>query len=278
MRVEVPFNRLVPTEAQVRRQYLHLDELAESIANHGLLQNLVGVEKGDGVIEVRAGERRRRAIGLLLLPLEEQLKQFGRVLGNWKGGGAEKSDCPNGGVPVFILPRTADDVAIHMAENIQREDLWPWEKGRELASWYDAGYTQEDIAERVSKSRLEISALIRLGTRLSPKVTEAIERTGDRTLIGRKVLLKLAQLYDPILQEPMHLKQVEEFERILGTARRHVGRMPETAKSERLRVYDRAKRLGRVKVPGHAKPYVRAIYEYLFSEAAYVKTPNFNWK
>ena len=273
-RVELPYESLVPTAAQARRQYVHLDELAMSIADHGLLQNLVAREKHDGTIEIIAGERRRRAIGLLLLPLPEQLRQFGKPLGNWHGGGAEKSGCTEGGVPVFVLPKTADEAATHLIENVQREDLWPWEYGRELVSWHEAGYTQEWIAERVSKPRQVVSMLIMIGRQLSPKVSEAIERTGDKTLIGRKHLLRITRLYDPIMQEPLHLKQVEEFEKILGKTRQYVA--PEESKSERIRVHERAKRLGRMKVPGHAKPYVRAVYEFLFSEGR--TTPNFNWK
>jgi len=274
-RVEVPYSKLVPTEHQARKKYLHLDELALSIANHGLLQNLVGREKPDGTVEVIAGERRRRAIGLLLLPLPEQLKEHGKVLGNWLGGGAEKSGCPNGGIPVFIMPKTADAAAAHLIENIQREDLWPWEKGRELVSWSEAGYTQEWIADRVNLPRSEVGRLLHLGAHLSPKVTEAIEKTGDRTLIGKKLLLRIARLYDPVMQEPLHEKQVEEFETILGSKR---SLEPSKDKHPRFKVYDRAKRLGQCKVPGHAKPYVRAIYEYLFSNETYVRAPDFNWK
>ena len=277
MRIEVPYERLVPTEQQARKHYLHLDELAVSIGKYGLLQNLVGREKSDGLIEVIAGERRRRAIGLLRLPLPEQLKLYGNVLGNWEGGGAEKSGCTSGGVPVFVIPKTADAAAAHMIENVHREDLWPWEKGRELASWSDAGYTQEYIAERIGKPRLEVSTLIIFGTRLSPKVTEAIEKTGERSLIGKEQLKKISRLYDPIMQEPLHEKQVEAFENFLGTVRRTY-KSPSDSKSERHRVHERARRLGKIKVPGHAKPYVRAIYEFLFSEEAYVKQPNFNWK
>jgi len=274
MRTEVPFSRLVPTEAQARRHYTLVDELAESIDRNGLLQNIVGKIKPDGQIEVIAGERRRRAIALLMLPLDQQIKEYGRPLGNWVGGGCEKSGCTNGGVPVFLLPATADEAA-HLIENIQRQDLWPWEYGRFLASWHDAGYTQEWIAERVGKQQTEVSKAIRIGTQLSSKVTDAIERTGDKHLIGKKQLLHIARLYDDVMREPLHNRQVEELERILGTVR--VYQKPEESKSERLRVHERAKRLGRMKLPGHAKPYVRAIYEYLFNEG-HVTKPNFDWK
>jgi ParB-like chromosome segregation protein Spo0J len=275
MRVEVPFSRLVPTEKQARQRYMHLDELAASIAEHGLLQNLVVKERPDGTLEVIAGERRRRAIAILMMPLNDQIKEYDRVLGNWQGGGAEKSGCPNGGVPVFVLPKSADDAAAHLIENVEREDLWPWEVGRVLAAWHDAGYTHEWIAERIGKPRQVTSRLIMFGNQLSPKVTEAIEKIGDRTLIGKKMLEKISRIYDPVMREPLHIKQVEEFEKILGKARTYVP--PEESKSERIRVHERAKRLARMGLPGHAKPYVKAIYEYLFEEG-YGSKPDFNWK
>lgn len=275
MRVEAPYNQLVPTEAQARQRHVHLDELAISIAENGLLQNLVGVLRDDGKIEVRAGERRRRAIGLLLLPIAEQIQQFGKPLGNWIGGGAEKSGCPSGGIPIFLLPKTADEAA-HLIENIQREDLWPWEAGRYLVSWSEAGYSQNWIADRLGKSQAYVASSMLLGRQLSPKVTEAIENIGDRSFISKANLFKIARLYDPVMLEPLHVKQVELFENILGKIRKYTP--ADDGRSERHRVHERAKRLGRCKIPGHARPYVRAIYEFLFSEEPYLKAPSFNWK
>lgn len=272
MREEVPFSQLVPTEKQARQRYLKLDELAESIFLHGLLQNLVGRRRSDGSIELIAGERRRRAIAILLTEPADQLKEYGRVLGSWDVAAA-RSGCTSGGIPLFILPATADESA-HLIENIQREDLWPWEYGRYLSAWYEAGYTQEWIAERICKPQTEVSKFLRLGTMLSPKVTEAIERTGDRHLVGKKQLLKIAKLYDDVLKEPLHEKQVEELEKVLG--RVQVYKTPDESRSERIRVYERARKLGRMKLPGHAKPYVKEIYEYLFGPD-YTR-PNFNWK
>jgi ParB family transcriptional regulator, chromosome partitioning protein len=272
MREEVPFSALVPTAKQARQQYTRLDELADSIFTHGLLHNLVCRRKSDGTIELVAGERRRRAIAILMLEPEDQVKQYGRFIGGWEAA-ALKSGSAHGGIPVFMLPSSADETA-HLIENIQREELWPWEYGRYLAAWYEAGYTQEWIAERICKQQTEVSKFLRLGTMLSPKVTEAIEKTGDRHLLGKKQLLKISKLYDDVLKEPLHTRQVEEFEKLLGKVQ--VYKTPDESRSERIRVHDRALKLGRMKLPGHAKPYVREIYEYLFGPD--YKRPNFNWK
>lgn len=274
MRAEIPYSQLVPTEKQARQVYVHLDELAVSIADHGLLQNLVVRRRPDGTFEVIAGERRRRAIGLLLLPVDQQLKEYGKVLGSWGGMGSVKSGCETDGIPCFVLPDSASDT-VHAIENIQRENLWPWEFGRYLAGLNDAGYDQQWIAERLSKSQQHVSMFIKLGRCLSPQVTSAIEKTGDRDLVTQRNLLRIARLYDPVMLEPLHEKQVIEFEKILGHVRTYT--KPSEDRSERHRVHDRAKRLARMGVPGHAKPYVRAIYEYLFTEG-HAGKPNFKWK
>lgn len=274
MRAEIPYDRLVPTEKQARQSYVHLDEIAVSIADHGLLQNLVVREKPDGTFEVVAGERRRRAIGLLYLPVEKQIAEYGKVLGSWEGMGAVKSGCTTNGVPCFVLPASASEL-VHAVENIQRENLWPWEFGRYLGSLNDVGYDQKWLADRISKSQTFVSTHIRFGRCLSRQVTDAIEKTGDKHLLTEQGLLRLCRLYDPVMLEPLHEKQIEEFERLLGKTR--AAPTHDESRSERHRVHDRAKRLARMGVPGHAKPYVRAIYEYLFTEEK-VGKPNFKWK
>lgn len=278
MRAEIPFELIDPTADNARKKFVHVPDLALSIADHGLIQNLVVRRKVDAQGGVRyvceAGERRRQAIALLMLEPAEQLRQYGMVLGSWLGSAAVKSGCPSGDVPCFIIPDSSDDV-VHMLENIQREDLWPWEIGRRLVSWNDAGYDQRFIATRLYRSQSTISEWMMFGRCLSPKVTAALETIGDKHFLGKRALLKLCRYYDPVLQEPQHEKQVEALETILGTART-VKREGES-RSERIRVFERAKKLGTMRgVPGHARPYVKAIYEYLFGPQ-HVK-PNWDFK
>ncbi len=273
MRVEIPHELIDPTPANVRQHYTRLEELAVSIADNGLLQNLVVVQKGDRY-ECRAGERRRRAIGYLLLPPDEQLKQFGSVLGGWHGMGATKSGSTTGGVPCFVVPVSAGEAA-NTIENIQREDLWPWELGKRLLEWNEAGYDQEYIGMRIGKSQTYVAKFIGIGRNLSPKVAKAIEQTGDKGLVSLKSLLKICKHFDPVLLEPLHDKQIEAFEEVLGHTRTYSRQ--DQKQGERTRVYTRAQKLARMSVPGHAKPYVRAIYEYLFNPRP-VGKPDWNWK
>ena len=260
MRCEVPFAELDPTPRNARSHYQRVIELARSIGKNGLLQNLVVTKKPDGRFEVNAGERRRRAIAVLLLSAEEQITQYGEIIGHWSGP-----------VPVFVIPETSDE--INLIENIIRENLHPWEIGRRLAEWNDAGFDQLWISQRIDKGRGWVQTHLMLGRQLSPKVIEAIERMGGDVL-SQSQMLDICRLYDSIELEPLHEKQIERFEHLLGKPR--LRRKPEEPKNMRQRVYERAKALKRVKVPGHARPYVQAVLRFLFDEKKSVR-PDFSW-
>jgi ParB family chromosome partitioning protein len=262
MRAEVPFGKLVPTVRNVRTVYQRVEELADSIALYGLLQNLVVAELPNGTFEVRAGERRRRAIEILQLSAEEQEKRYRRFIGTWPDDKL---------VPVFIIPEY-DAEAVNLIENVQREDLYPWELGRRLAEWNDAGFDQKWIAEKVGKKVLWVGLNMTVGRYLSPKVASAIEKLGKNTITFDK-LLKLARMYDRLTLEPDHEAQVAAFESMLGAPRD-----PKPRWDKKEKVISRLTSLARLhNLPGHAKPYVKAVCDYLLSEEKYARI-KFDWK
>ena len=134
----VPVDRIVPNPHQPRTR-LHeaeLEELANSIREHGLIQPLVVTQHPDGGYQIIAGERRWRA--------------------------ARRADLNE--VPVIVK-----DVAPHqmlelaLVENIQRADLNPLEEA--LAYQHlvdDFGLSQTEIARRVGKSRPAVVNVMRL--------------------------------------------------------------------------------------------------------------------
>ena len=136
--LHVPVNDIVPNPHQPRREF-HAEEpqeLAASIREYGVLQPLVVTEKGNGMFELIAGERRLRAAR------EAGLKR----------------------VPVIV--RTADDqkkLELALIENIQRQDLSPVEEALSYAKLMDEfGLTQEQVAHRVGKSRPAVANILRL--------------------------------------------------------------------------------------------------------------------
>jgi ParB family chromosome partitioning protein len=133
----VPPEEIVPNPEQPRRLFDDeaLDALADSIRRHGLLQSLV-VRRVAGRYELIAGERRLRAA---------------------MRAGLDR-------VPVIVREaRPEDRLELALIENLQRENLTPLEEAeayRHLVDEYSL--TQEEIAERVGKSRPAIANTLRL--------------------------------------------------------------------------------------------------------------------
>lgn len=134
---DVALSEIVPSPLQPRMQFVEspLDDLMESIRQHGIIQPLI-VRPVNGKLELIAGERRWRAskkLGLSTVPVIER----------------EASD--------------RDVLEMALIENLQREDLNPMEEA--------AGYVrlaeeftlkQDEIAARVGKSRASVANAIRL--------------------------------------------------------------------------------------------------------------------
>ncbi|MES2439443.1 MAG: ParB/RepB/Spo0J family partition protein [Verrucomicrobiota bacterium] len=134
---DVPLDMVVPSPLQPRTQFVEspLDDLMESIRQHGIIQPLI-VRPVNGKLELIAGERRWRAsrkLGLTTVPIIER----------------EASD--------------RDVLEMALIENLQREDLNPMEEA--------AGYVrlaeefalkQDEIAGRVGKSRASVANAMRL--------------------------------------------------------------------------------------------------------------------
>lgn len=125
----VPIDEIYPNPNQPRKYFdeAALNELAESIRQHGLINPIT--VNDDGVI--LAGERRYRAC--LRLGIKE--------------------------VPVV---RMNGSFEISLVENLQRQDLHPLEEAQGYQLLVDAGYTHEQIAERIGKDRSVVTHSLRL--------------------------------------------------------------------------------------------------------------------
>ena len=151
----LPIYKVEPNPEQPRRDFdeAELQALADSIAEHGIIQPLTVRELGSGYYQIIAGERRWRAARL-----------------------AELSE-----VPVVIIE--ADDkkaMELALIENLQRQDLNPVEEALGYQSlMQDHGLTQEDAAKRVGKSRPAVANSLRL-LALPSEILEKL-RTGALT-------------------------------------------------------------------------------------------------
>ena len=151
----LPIYKVEPNPDQPRKDFNpeELENLAESIRVHGLIQPLTVREMPTGYYQIIAGERRWRAARL-----------------------ARLSE-----VPVVIIE--ADDrkaMELALIENLQRQDLNPVEEALGYKSLMeDYGLTQEDAASRVGKSRPAVANALRL-LGLNPEVLELV-RSGSLT-------------------------------------------------------------------------------------------------
>ena len=162
---ELPVEKLQRGAYQPRREFEAeaLQTLADSIKAQGILQPIVARPGIDGRYEILSGERRWRAA---------QMAGLDRV-------------------PV-IVKAVSDEaaIAIGLIENIQREDLNPVEEGLGLKRLQDQfGFSQEQVASAVGRSRSAVANLLRL-LNLESEVLAMLER-GELDTGHAKVLLAL---------------------------------------------------------------------------------------
>lgn len=163
-----------------------LNDLAASIREHGVMQPIVVHPLGDGRYAIIAGERRFRAAGI---------------------AGLE------------VIPAIVKDVAkekvleLALVENIQREDLNVMEEAEGYEQLMnDFGYTQEEIAKLIGKSRSHIANLLRLNS--LPEVikehlnNKTLTMGHARLLVGNEMSEDLASI---MIERSLSVRQAEDL-------------------------------------------------------------------
>ena len=169
--VYLPIAQVEPGLNQPRKQFdeTALNDLADSIREHGIIQPLSVRRLSSGYYQIIAGERRWRAAKL--------------------AGLTE--------VPAVIME--ADDrkvMELGLIENLQREDLNPMEEADGyLALKEEFGLTQEEIAQRMGKSRPAIANALRLTS--LPVLLREMVVDGDLSAGHARALLALPRV-DPV--------------------------------------------------------------------------------
>ena len=182
---------LVDPKSDQPRKYFDkeaLEELAESISENGLLQPILVREYGEGRYQIIAGERRFRA---------------SKIAGLTE-------------IPAIILDRSDKDVAqIALIENIQREDLNPIEEALAYKSLsIEYGMTQEELSQRVGKSRSAIANSMRLldlpEAILTMVAARELSAGHARTLLGVKDSDDMLLLAQMAAERDISVRQLEE--------------------------------------------------------------------
>ena len=177
----LPLSQVEPRQDQPRDSFdeERLQDLAASIARHGMIQPVIVRRLEGGYYQIIAGERRWRAA---------------RMAGLHE-------------IPVRVLE--ADDRSVSelaLVENLQREDLNPMEEARGYQKLIgDYGLTQEEAAAGVGKSRSAVTNALRL-LNLSKPVSAMVEN-GELSAGHARALLALE---DPALQEKAALQVLQK--------------------------------------------------------------------
>jgi len=163
----VPIDSIDPNPNQPRQVMGDLSELIASIAEKGIIEPLVVRQRGNNRFQIIAGERRYQA------SVQAGLREL----------------------PVVI--REVDDTEVlelALIENLQRKDLTPFEESEALQGLSDrCGYTHEDLARRLGKSRTSITESLTLNA--MPEEVRNLCRLAD--ISSKSLLLQVVRQNTP---------------------------------------------------------------------------------
>jgi len=263
--IEASVTDIMPNPRQPRQDIGAdtLRDLANSILEHGILQPLIVTEKsaleaqGGPRYQIIAGERRWRAAMLARL----------------------------GTVPVLVKEVTPQEtLELALVENIQRADLNPLEEAsayHELVEEF--GLTQEQVAERVGRSRVAVTNSLRL-LRLPDEIKNALLanriRAGHaRALLGLPAEELQLRLLRVIEKRRLSVRQTEELVRRVAAGEQAAGKRsaepdPETGALEdhfrqalgtKVNLY-RSKRGGRLVIHFFSEEELQVLYDRIVGE------------
>lgn len=193
--IKVKINQVEPNREQPRKTFDEesIQELTESIRQFGVLQPLIVQDRGK-YYEIIAGERRWRAA------MAAGLKE----------------------IPVVIRKMTEQEIIeISLIENIQREALNPIEEAEAFKRLLtEFQLTQEEVAERVSKSRTAVTnsmRLLKLDERVQQMVIDKMLTTGHaRALLSIEDGELQFQVANRIFNEKLSVRDTEKLAKKIG--------------------------------------------------------------
>lgn len=192
----LPISDIEPDRGQPRVKFTEeaLSELENSIREYGVLQPLLVRPMSDGSYKIVAGERRWRAAR--------------------RAGLTE--------IPVIIKSLTDEEAsAIALIENLQREDLNPIEEAAGIKKLMeDYGFTQEETADKLSKSRPAIAnslRLLALPDDVAKLVAEGKISAGHaRAILGLEDKDLIPEIAQRIIEEKLSVRQTEKLVKVLN--------------------------------------------------------------
>ncbi len=254
--VQVPVSAITPNPMQPRTALdpEALAELAASIRAHGLIQPLIVTQQGPERFQLIAGERRWQAARMAEMVT----------------------------VPVIVKEATPQQVLeLALVENIQRADLNPLEEAsafRQLVEEF--GLTQEQVADRVGKSRVAVTNTMRL-LRLPAEIKQAladgtIHEGQARALLALPTAAAQIAAFKTVVHKALSVRQTEELVRRLlaepATKREAQPTSPEAQALERefretlgtkVNLYRNRRGRGRLVIHFYSEEELQTIYDVI---------------
>lgn len=256
--VMVKINSVEPNREQPRKEFDEdsLVELADSIKQFGILQPLI-VQKKKDYYEIIAGERRWRAA---------------------KIAGIKE-------VPVIIKNYTDQEIVeISLIENIQRENLNPIEEAMAYKRLLEEfNLKQDEVAERVSKSRTAVTnsmRLLKLSARVQQMIVDDMISTGHaRALLALDDEEQQYQIANRIFDEKLSVRETEKLVKLLKTPKKEVKKeknkhtfvyenLEERMKGiigTKVRVNAKANGKGKIEIEYYSEDELERIYDLIMS-------------
>jgi ParB family transcriptional regulator, chromosome partitioning protein len=202
---DIPVDAIRPNPWQPRTHFdeQELEELAESIRAHGVLQPVLVSQQRDGTFQLITGERRWRAVQLTGMPT----------------------------VPAVVKEATPQaSLEMALVENIQRRDLNPLEEAHAFRQLIEEhGMTQEQLGQRIGKSRVAVSNSLRL-LHLPEPVREALARADISEGHARAILMangetQRLRLLERVVAEHLSVRETEALAREMNAARQRAAQV-----------------------------------------------------
>ncbi|MGQ7277490.1 ParB/RepB/Spo0J family partition protein [Brevibacillus thermoruber] len=221
---EIAIGDIRPNPYQPRKEFepTAIEELAQSIKEHGIIQPLI-VRKSIKGFELVAGERRLRAA---------------------KAVGLKK-------VPAVVKAYSDQQLMeIALIENLQREDLNPLEEAEAYEKLIaHHSYTQEQLAQKIGKSRPHVANMLRL-LQLPKKIREmvsvsALSMGHARALLSVEKESVQLQLANDVVNKGLSVRQLEELVKQLNVSRETKKKKPPKKEPQLMELEERLRsRLG----------------------------------
>jgi ParB family chromosome partitioning protein len=196
---EIPVEQIRPNPWQPRTFFdeQELGELAQSIREHGVLQPVLVSQQTDGSFQLITGERRWRAVQLAGMPT----------------------------IPAMVKEATPQaSLEMALVENIQRRDLNPLEEAHAYRQLLDEhGLTQEQLGQRIGKSRVAVTNTLRL-LHLPEEVRQTLANGTITEGHARAILMangeaQRLRLLQRVLDEHLSVRDTEALARQMNASR-----------------------------------------------------------